>query len=83
MSDESKYSPFARAMLTALDADAVAIIVLGGEEGSGATRAEKLAPPEVLDERRTATVAVLRLLADDIEKMITLPDQPWAKRGSS
>ncbi len=80
---ESKYSAFARAMLADLNAEAVVLVVLGGEMGSGATRAEKPAAPEVLDERRTATVAVLRLLADDIEKMITLPDQPWAKRGSS
>ncbi len=81
MSDESKYSPFARAMLVALNADAVILVVLGGELGDGATRAERPAPPEVTDSSRAATVAVLRAIADDIEKGITEPDQAWARRG--
>ena len=81
--NESRYSAFARAMLDDLNADAIVLVVLGGELGHGATRAENPAAPEVLDARRVATARVLRLLADDVEKSITQPDQAWAKRGSS
>lgn len=81
--NESRYSAFARELLAYLNADAVVLVVVGGEMGHGATRAEKPAPPEVLDARRTALAGALRLMADNIEKGITQPDQAWAKRGSS
>lgn len=84
MSEESRQSPFARYLLGTQHADAVILLVVGGDLGGGCARAEMpKADPEVTAKLRAAQVKLLRHLADDIEKGITQPDQPWARRWST
>jgi hypothetical protein len=83
MSEPSKYDGFARKLLVGLEAEMAMVIVLGGALGHGCARAEQAAEPDVLERRRHVLVTVLRLLADDIERGITEPDQPAHRRGSA
>jgi hypothetical protein len=81
MSKPSKYDQLVRELLFDLGAEAAMVLVIGGRIGSGCARAEMPNGPEELHVRRRTMVHMLRLLADDIEKGITQPDQPKHRRG--
>lgn len=84
MSGPSKYDSVVRWLVGTLDAEAAIVFVVGGTIGSGFARAEMpKADPEEMQAMRMAMAKTLRIVADDIERGITQPDQPEHRRGSA
>ncbi len=83
MGKPSKYDALVRELMWDLGAEAAMVLVIGGRIGNGCARAEIAAGPEELHVRRRSMVALLRMLADDIEKGITQPVQGKHHRGSA
>lgn len=79
MSDPSRYDDEARALVLALDAEAVVLVVVGGVSGTGACPAYRSSgDPERDRVIREAIVAGLRSMADDMERR----DAYWKRDAS-
>lgn len=66
--DPSKFFPEAMALLTATDAEAVAVLVFGSKtKGSGAAPAFLVRDPERLVQLQRAMAAGMRAIAADLE----------------
>ncbi len=83
MSGPSKYDDEARALVVALDAEAVVLVVVGGVKGTGACPAIRMSgDPERDRIIRGAIVAGLRSMADGMEAGTEMGSADW-KRGVS
>jgi hypothetical protein len=77
---EGRYDALADGVLRETDADAVILVVLGGNKGSGFTLSCK---GEVVDQAHARLPALLREIADSIEHQAQPTDFRVTKRGES